>query len=448
MGKVDKLTEFRTNGTAKMILELTKKISVDSLISDIFVYTDNPIAQKLIKLYEARLITACINPHKFEKELHSFYKNTTSFIVKNNLQREFCSFFYFVFSSIMTKEELKNIDSLNCYMNILLQQYTYFVDPPHLVNGLTTEGEWIVGTEAYPNIDIAFFEASNNLKHTSLPELRTSFLKHGYNINSVDDIFAIQHNDQLLSNMMLIMSNLVNEMTPKIVSKDFFPLAHGISVPQRKNPTRVYKELLKEKIYFLPSKGVRGIYRRALEIKEIYFQEIFIHNRIILLYKITSIDKKELSGFYDTKLEFFYSPWLMTDAGKIYHNNIENFVLESYCYLTTDLENKEEQLGLKTRFLINANYVDSLNKGIVFLNFEYEKNNATTDTNKTPNFIPFDKNKYKQSMRQINPFVRRLPNGAKASEEAIQLAREYNYIIQTGETFVRPYKKKVYTKGD
>lgn len=441
----NQLLQYRTEATARTIIDLTNNMNVDILISDIFVWTNNPIAQTLIKLYESQIILSCINPEKFKRNLLGFYKNTTKYIYENNLQNDFLSFFYFVFSTMMLKNELKNTKSLDCYLDILLQQCTFFTSPPNIINGFDNiNNDWIISSEPYPNIDKAMLEVDEKLRSLPFLAVKKAFSQYGYKVNSTADILSIQLNDQLLTTMMLIMSCFINEQTPNIIPKNYFLVAHGIGVPSRKNPTNAYKNLLKEKLYYLPSRGVKGTYKNALEIKKIYFQEIYIYNRIMLLYKITSVDRKELCGFYDTKLELFYSPWEGTDNGRYCHNNVENFVLESYCYLTTDIENKETELNLKKRFLVNTEPMSDIEKAMILLTFEYE--DIYAKANEVINYKPFDKDKYKQIMRQINPQIRKLPIGMKASEEAQQLAKEYNYIIQDGETFVRPFKKRVYTK--
>ena len=62
-------------------------------------------------------------------------------------------------------------------------------------------------------------------------------------------------------------------------------------------------------------------------------------------------------------------------------------------------------------------------------------------------YIPLDKSQYAAVISQIGPFIRRLPFGAKASEEAKARAREFGILLGEGETFVRPHKKTIYRQG-
>lgn len=60
----------------------------------------------------------------------------------------------------------------------------------------------------------------------------------------------------------------------------------------------------------------------------------------------------------------------------------------------------------------------------------------------------YNREDYKAVWTDVHPFVRRLPMGSTASSEARKLARDMGYVLQPGETFVRPHSKKVHGKDD
>lgn len=439
-----KLKEIRTQGTVESILSKTKKLDVNFLLGDIFVWTENNIAQKMIKLYESQLILACLKPKEFASGLHSFYQKTAIFITENHLEKEFVSFAYFIYSTISQKKKFSD-DSLCCYLDMLMQQYNYFVIHPNLVYGLDTQNRWLMKSEPFPYIDTAYLDLSERDRFDR-DKLYKSYNKYGYNVNSPLDMLSLQKNDQLITNVLLTMTNFINEYTQDIVPKDYFLVAHGFNAPRRVNATNIYKELLREKRYFLPSKGVKGVYHNSVEIAEILFQEIFTENRIILLYKVTDRNGKGFSGFYDNKLELFFSPWNETDGGKIFHNNIENFVLESYCYLTTDIEEKECELNLQKRLHVIKKNEAEKNISFPTVKFMYQSVQNEQPHLSTDEFRVFDKKKYKEIKMPFGGRPRKLPVGSQASDEALLLAKEYNYIIRPGETFVKPFERRVYIK--
>lgn len=447
---VKELRKMRTKATAEAIIEKTKNIDPDSLLSDIFVWTDKPITQKMIKLYESQIGLARFRPIDFVMGLESFYQNTAKFITDNKLEKEFLSFCYFVYSSISLKEKATEA-SLYCYLDLLMQQFDYFISHPNIIYGLDTQNHWMIRPEPFPNIDIALYETPNHTPVTSLEMALSSLRQYGYNAYSVHDIDRLRANDELITNMLLTISPFISEYTKDIIPDNYYLVAHGFSMPRRVNPTKVYKELLHEKRYFLPRKGVKGIYYNSLEIAEIAFQEIFAENRIILLYKVTDKHGRGFCGFYDNKLEFFFSPWRDSDGGKMFHNDIENFILESYCYLTTDIEEKENELNLNKRlYIIKKDEAEAVSS-LPTVKFLYEKEQDGHDTQKDTGqveFRIFDKKKYKEIKMQFGGRPRKLPAGAHASEEALRLAKEYNYVIKPGETFVRPFERRVYVKKD
>lgn len=447
----------RTDGTAHMILDLVKGMELSSLLSDIFMYTNDPVAKELIKRYEFQLISAVEEPEEFRKNLHMFYQNTASYIKKNQLFKEFYSFCYFVFSTLSAKKHEQDhviafSRSLNCYYNILFQQVNYFVPHPKLVYGLTTKGKLLLCDEPFPNLDVAIMslEDKKNVTHV---DLYMKYKKFGYNINSEQEFHYYQTNDQLITNMLLVMAYFINENTLNIHPKEFCMIAGGCIFPRAKAETKIYKETLNEKRYFLPKKGLVARYTNCLDIKEIYFQEVFTENRIVLLYKVTTKDDKEFNGFYDNKLELFYSPWDATDYGLTYHQLIENFVLETYCYLTTDIDEKIKEMKIEKRLYLN-NEVPVINtKSIPTVEFLYDDRpeEVNTGSKKKKNkesvsLRSYDKRSYQEERVTIHPFVRRLPKGAEASPEAIELAKSYHFVLREGETFVRPFERTSYRK--
>lgn len=78
----------------------------------------------------------------------------------------------------------------------------------------------------------------------------------------------------------------------------------------------------------------------------------------------------------------------------------------------------------------------------VKVRFEYKK--QTKSKNDETEFRYFDKSNYQEIEVHINPFIRKLPVGAVASDEARAFARELGYKLKPGETFVRPHSRRTY----
>ncbi|MDF2879691.1 MAG: hypothetical protein K0R54_248 [Clostridiaceae bacterium] len=441
----NKILKKRTEATAFAILESVKNIDFNSLITDIFVYTESPIAKELITKYEYQLFLSIENPDKFKENLNGFYKDTAFFIKKNKLYKEFLSFFYFIFSTLHSKKVI-NEDAFSCYINILCQQFCYLVNTPQILYGIEANNKLLTKLEPYPYLDLPFINASKSKpnEHT-MKTIFTEYKKLGYNIKSIEDYMIYNSNDQLITNMFYVLSNFISEDTENIVPQNYYRITEMFYAPNIITSTNQYKELLHEKRYHLPSSGVLAEFKNSNQFSKIFFQEIFTEDRFMLLYKVTATNEKEFSGLYDNKLEFFYCPWTDTNEGKNIVGNIENFILEVYCCLTTDIEYKYNDSLVKRLHVIRSK-TDEINSDLPSVVFSYQQNKNNTNEKEKNEIRFFDKTKYSEETIRIHPYIRKLPVGAKASDEAIALAQEYHYLLGKNETFVRPFEKKVYKK--
>lgn len=438
------LIKIRTGGTISMILKDLEDLDLASLLADIFVHTDNDLAKELIRRYETQIILAYENPDKFADGLHRFFVDTSNYIKENNLYREFMSFYYFTFSTFAVRGTLAQNKSVYVYYDLLSQQTQYFTPQlSKIMAGINPKGKPLLINDVFPYVDVPRILINRVKNKTFLDDIRLHKM-YGYNISSPKDVIRISSNDQLITNSVMVMASFITEETRHIIPKDFYMPTDGIEIPTHTVPTNTYKELLKEKRYFLPKNGVKAIYKNVRDIQEIYFQEIFWENRIILLYKVTAKNGKEFYGFYDNRLQLFYSPFSELSIHK-YEQRLENLILETYSYLTTNIE---DDVSLDKRINIVDNF-DIEDRKTLFAKFEYEEvQEVTKNSALEKRYKAFRKKDYEQEVKYIHPFKRKLPEGAKASEEAIQMAKEYGYILFEGETFVRPFDKKIYSKKD
>lgn len=108
------IKKMRTDSTADVILEIIARLDLTSLMSSIFVYTEDEFAKELIKRYEFKLIEAYENKDTFRSTLHLFYQETAHYIKKHQLYKEFYSFCYFIFTSLLLKKTETERTSSRC----------------------------------------------------------------------------------------------------------------------------------------------------------------------------------------------------------------------------------------------------------------------------------------------------------------------------------------------
>ena len=147
-------------------------------------------------------------------------------------------------------------------------------------------------------------------------------------------------------------------------------------------------------------------------------------------------------SFYDISIKQFFSIWKETDEGKIYHYQVENFILEVYCHLTSDI-GYDRKKNSKLKVVNDINSVEDYYEQQPIAQFVYNNNENVSNKSKTPFKRSYDKSQYIEISKFINPFIRKLPLGWKASEQAIKIAEKYGYDLKENETFVKPFEKKV-----
>ena len=370
------------------------------------------------------------------------------YIKQNNLFNEFYSFCYYVIS-VLNLKKISNPIYVS-YLDLALQQSTYFGSVDKVVIGIQSNGTLITKKDPLPYIDYIIREVvKKNKNNPSFNQVVKAFHKFNYKIKSPEDINIFRAKDEMFSNLSFRMAPFINEKTIDMFPEPMFYPLTGISRLRVWKDTSFYKEVLTKRRYQLPQNGVVGTYYNSKDIHMIKFKEIYQYERVILLYRLYNSQMESVHGYYDTKTQLFYSVFKDTTGEAMFHYSLENFILENYCHLTTDMEidsnidealfvfelHPEEELGFLKEPLFNQ----------ISVLFEYE--NINKDLNKGTNKKrTFNKKNYSQDEVSISPFIRKLPIGAIASDEAIKAAKELGYLLLDGETFVKPHTRTTYQK--
>jgi hypothetical protein len=438
--KYKEIQRLRTRSTVLILLDLLKDISVDDLITDLFVYTEDEEAINLIKRYEKTIIKGKVKENFLRDNLNVFYRDMSKYLKQNNLFKKFIDLIYFVYSSLGNNSvDSKNRTGLNIYLNLLFQQFEYLTPFGQIIYGITTKGKLMTRKQLFPYSDYPTYEIEKN-NVTDKAKIVKIFKKYGYTDKILKDIEMYITDDGLIENMIRIMIKFVDEKNEDIVPDKFlYPSKNGnfcnISILENIDDI---KKGLKKRNYMLPAKGILAMYKNA-GVHSLLLKEVFKDDKIYLIYKITNIKKEGAYGFYDLKNGFFYSIYRDTSVEKTLHKNIEKFVLKTYSMLTTNTQ--------QTKDLIQ---VDDLKMGIrkyptkPIVRFLFKEENGENNKKKYRNF---DKNKYIETMVSVKPYIRKLPAGAVVSEEAIKKAKHFGYELGENETFVSPFTRATFKKN-
>jgi hypothetical protein len=180
---------------------------------------------------------------------------------------------------------------------------------------------------------------------------------------------------------------------------------------------------------------------RALRRQCLQLIETIKEDNVILLFKVKFSDDTYTLGFYDTTNEVYYDMWRDSSHSEVTTKPLENIVLQNYLNLTCSLTIEERRSMIF--------FVDDDDKPF-FENaplVKYEYRQKSTSEGK-PSYIYklFDKSKYFGELKNVAPFLRKLPLGANASDEAIQMAKRLGIDLPSGYTLVRGFKRVFYTK--
>ena len=111
---------------------------------------------------------------------------------------------------------------------------------------------------------------------------------------------------------------------------------------------------------------------------------------------------------------------------KVLHDRLKYLILEIYIICTTDIDKD------LTRFYdFQVNIKKSPIKDVNNIKRYYKK---------------YTRDDLIKDLAEINSYIRKLPIGATASEEAIENARQYGINLKPGETFVKSFEKTIYKK--
>lgn len=426
-----KASEVKKNNSkcvAKTVLDNIENISEEEIINGLFYNTDNEVIRELVSGFEKLMLIAKMNPGKFTPEMLKFFKKTQKYIKDNNAYREYSKFAYDM--HLMMKTKNVNVDIMSLYLSLLMECRTYLENDGKTICGVTKSGNPIEIDEMYYKIEYGLIEYMEMLKKNkkakySFDSLRKYFRKYGYEIKTNEEYVRKGFDQQLATNMLFDMTYLIDEDYLDIVPQPCYLASGGFNQKIRKKySVLVYMEMLKRRTTMLPLDGVNvKVLFKDTPVKEVLIKEKFVENRFIMLYKAKMYDDTYISGFYDIENEFFENIWSDTKnlKGDIFSSEIENFIMEIYATLTTDMEidNKDD-----FEFVINKKKGSSDNQG--------------------DSVRLFDKNNYYQTETTVRPYKRKLPAGAKASEEAKLQAQRFGYVLRDDETFVSEFTKTVH----
>ena len=417
------IRKSRTKLTAKVIVDLMKQIEIDDLIQSLFIQTDDAITREMLNGYEKQLILAKMKPEEFIRNLNLFYIDMAKYIKKNKLLKNFLILYYEVFKK-QHKNAINGSVIFSLYMNIIPQQLEYLCPSETILCGAETNGKVMTIRDPYPYIDYPPLILEKSKKPVNLENLKKEYKKLGYDINSQQDIEMLFNEYTLIANNTSLLSFLIDENTVDMLSFNRIHLTYPIVMPPYKMDDYISSYLNKRNRFL--KNGEIEVSLSAGEIRKIILKEVFLEGNLFLIYKIVNYKGLSYTGAYDIQDDFFVSPYSEYKEYTDLNESLKSLILETYIIYTTDIDRDKTrfyELEIKTSPMVEKD-IDTIRR----------------------HFKKYNKDNFSLALAEVNSYIRKLPNGASASQEAIDNAKKYGIELKPGETFVKAFEKTVYKK--
>ena len=436
------IIQRRTLSTAVEILDTIENLPFEKLSMSLYFYCQDVGMAQFTRAYESQIELAGANPDKFVFGLNEFYTRMASKIRKEDLYDLFFEFYY-----RCTKQRLRNSDEkiddkvMIAYQNLLIQQLEYMrpskFDLNVFVAGRKTTGEIMTRPDQYPTFDAALYEFNDAVEQGQHLDDAKEFLfslyrKHGYDIQNETDQFVIVMQDKAHTTTCCTLLPFINEYTYDILPQTVFSTNTRIIMSiQHWADVAALKDALKRRKRTLPLGGVRINFNESSLLNYIILKEILYDNAVYMLYRLNT-SEGDLSGLYETKDQFFSSILSSSESHQYLSDRIEALVL--YCYASQVLKDYPlseigKYISVSGTEILTASCYSHGER----LKNVYDGNPST-----------MNKENLEAGEASIQGYIRKLPAGHKASEEAKELAESLGYDLDSNETYVRPFIKQVF----
>ena len=430
----------RAMSTAFSVVENLRGIEYSDLALTAYFMIKDRQLDDLAKDYERILELAMADKDKFVGKIYEFYVKTGDKIKKNGLYKKF-----FELTSMFLNTDHSNMDEVTTYVyraytDLLLNTHEFLRENKFDVNkmavGVDSHGKVIEIDDAYPYLDFPMTEIEHELFYIDFIDLNYALKQHygkyGYNIDDSTDAAMLGNMCRAYSNTVLSMTPYMNEYTVDVLPRagfkpDILSYLDRIPVPTG-DPD--FREMLKHRRRTLPANGVKVHFDNSLLYRDMLLKEVYHEDAVICLFRIEA-EPGEISGFYNTQTGQFSSPFHMNVENKFHFGmSVERLFLWAYSAFSTD-----EMLPT------TESYRKSLLDPFAEVSFTSIPGKLRVPTNCRHIRSIAGKEGYESTMKHINGYIRKLPDGQTASEKAVAIAESLGYSLAPDETYVCPFER-------
>lgn len=474
------ILQKRTLNTAGVIRIALRDIPFNKLSATLYFFCRDMEYTQLARRYESQIELASIDPEKFTKGLHKFYNETAKMLERDGT---FHIFAEFLSNGILHYDGVKQLEMdeeciavQDSYMSLLMQQADYLrpnkFDLDVRICGQTTAGEIMTAPDFIPYSDVAADEAYDRLNEAGENAsaqlldryLCEAFKKRGMNVSGLSEFDYLNERDKNFATQMYALIPYINEYSYDIVpsaqnvflllAPTFLTIVFG-----ERYQTDELEVMLKKRVRTLPANGQTFEFKYAEGTSAAFyiglFKEIFYNDSIVMLYKILTA-AGEITGFYNTKTGLFFSP-LCIGEKRVSDEaaRLKRFVLFLYASLVTRQGDEMRanmcsylQLGIPDDF---DDPPDFTQKNYEFIAYGIggklrDVYHPDKDGEHRPTGPRAGNEAYEAKPTSIQGFIRRVADGRKPSQEAIDRAAQLGFDLGPDETYVQPFIRNSWKK--
>lgn len=424
----------RVANTAGDIIKIVSDIPFPELAAEVYFICDEVGFKFFSEKYRNVIEVAKLHPEKLCEQLYKYLRDIGKQIKKDNLLQDF-----FMFMSIFTEAthiSTEHREIFLAYMDLLSEQTEFlrpqFFNHNQLIVGITTENELLTINDPFPNLDLPVYEFIKSRKKGSdgMALLQKLLRKYGYD----DREYEEKHSSSgFFTNNINFLIPYINEFTYDMLPKNpYLPRKDVKIIKTNENiPTT---DILKARRRTLPANGFLIKFSDSIYLEQALLKEVYYNNSIHLLCKF-STHVGDITVRYNTSNGAFFTPFDYQEgyAAEV-HNCLKNISLWLYAAYVC----QNEELGILPTEEAYKAFTNDMQATVTFASIGGKP--RTTLSSSSGNHLDYDK--YEQKSVSIAGYIRKLPEGQKASEEKRLVAQSLGLKLEDDETYVEPFIRR------
>lgn len=386
---------------AVQVLARFDGIEPHEVVASVYVFCKDEKYKFISRYFESCVESAALTPDAFAKGLHKWCNALAAKIKNTEGGLKAFAEFASLYRRLQTqKAEAMNIDErvVNAYIDLICLLLSYVrpqkLDSTKALCGVTTDGKGMTIHDPYA---LSLLPYINEYTYDIMPQ-------HQFTCN--------------VKSLMLCDTKL-----------DVAKLREKLHTSRRRT---------------LASNGITVVFNDpSTFLRSLLLKEMVVDDEVILLYRLSINEIGDIVGYYNTNLDYLCSP-TEVNANHPVSKYIDALVLYFYAVavLDDDEYTDEKTPSYFTNFIYPLEAISYGRSGHIAITYPPL---VSTEEKTGPRHDP---TKYEEKERSINGYIRKLPAGQVASDEARAKAKKMGYDLKTDETYVSPFMRRTFYLKD